>query len=111
MKYVYLIALIFVMSYREVQILIDRKSWRKENLRFNPYWYIPQDKWYKNFDSYHTSWGIALVLILEMVIHYLPMYTFGVQHWLMIQAWVVVYWLAISQLRNLFMYAIYKREK
>ena len=110
MIYLYLILLIAVLSWRECQILIDRKSWVKENLKVNLYWYLPQDKWYRVFDSYHVSGGLAVLLILEMVIHNLPMYAFGVQHWLMVQVWVVVYWLLFMQLRNLAMKLIYRRQ-
>ena len=100
------------MSYREVQILIDRGSWKKENLRFNPYWYIDQRKWYKNFDSFHCAIGLIVLLILEMVIDYLPQYTgFGhiLGHFVQSQIHVIVYWVVIMQLRNLFMWLIYRK--
>ncbi len=114
------ILLIAVLSWREVQILIDRGSWKKENLRFNPYWYIDQNSkekvlWVipkKNLDSFHVANGVATILILEMIIHYLPLYTFSIQdglaYGLIIQAYVGLYWLVWMQIRNLFMEVIYR---
>ena len=113
MKYVYLILLIFVMSYREVQILIDRGNWKKENLRFNPYWYLPQDRWYKNFDSYHSSNGLAVLIICYFVASYIASITMliGLSGWGGLIIDTALYWVVFFQLRNLAMYAIYKREK
>ena len=117
MKYVSLILLIFVMSYREVQILIDRGSWKKENLRFNPYWYIPQDKWYKNFDSFHVANGLAVLLILGLVFIGDDLFTTSMSltsdilmnRALNLTISVSIYWVIIMQIRNLVMKLIYKK--
>jgi glycopeptide antibiotics resistance protein len=115
MKYVLLILLVFVMSWREVQILIDRGSWKKEKLRFNPYWYIPQDKWYKNFDSFHVANGLAVLLILGLVIDYLFTTSMSLtsdilmNRALNLTISVSIYWVIIMQVRNLVMKLIYRR--
>jgi len=105
MVYVWLFLLIAVLSWREVQILIDRKSWKKENLRFNPYWYIDWKRWYKNFDSYHVSGGLVTLIIIYLIRDdlwqpielYEPLY-------------IVAYWLIWMQLRNFFMKGIYDNK-
>ena len=120
MIWIILILLIAVLSWREIQHLLERGSYRYGALRFNPYWYFDQNSkekvlWVipkKNLDSFHVANGVATILILEVVIHYLPMYTFSIQsglvYELIIQAYVGLYWLIWMQIRNLFMKAIYR---
>jgi len=109
---IWLVLLIAVLAWREVQILIDRGSWLKENLRFNPYWYIDQNSKKKilglfpekNFDSYHVSGGLVTLIIIYLIRDDL---------WKPIELsellYVVAYWLIWMQIRNLFMKVIYKR--
>ena len=110
MIWIILILLIAVFSYREVQILIDRGSWKKENLRFNPYWYIPQDKRYKNFDSYHSSNGLAVLIICYFVASYIASITMliGLSGWGGLIIDTALYWVIVMQIRNLVMKLIYK---
>ena len=105
MIWIILILLIALFSYREVQILIDRGSWRKENLRFNPYWYLPQDKWYKNFDSFHVSNGLIVLIICYFVASYVVSITMliGLSSWDSPIIDTVLYWFVFMQLRNLIM--------
>ena len=94
-------------SYREVQILIDRGSW-KPDMTWIPLWYIHWQLWYKNFDSFHLMNGLAFLFLLEALIDYLPKYKFKfLANWLNSQLWVVVYWYALMQIRNLFMSVIF----
>ena len=110
-----MILLIAVLSWREVQILIDRKSWESEDYK-KLFWYVDQNSkekvlwvYKKNLDSFHISNGIALVLILDMID--LPRYEFDL-FWIIdwcSQIYVIGYWIALMQLRNLFMHKIYKQ--
>ena len=98
------------MSYREVQILIDRGSWRKENLRFNPYWYLPQDKWYKNFDSYHSSNGLIVLILVYLFTTSMSLTSdILMNRALNLTISVSIYWVIIMQIRNLGMKIIYKK--
>ena len=110
MIYAYLILLIATLSWREVQILIDRGSWRKENLRFNPYWYIDQNSKWKNFDSFHVANGLTVLMFCIIIVSSNLTY----QIYIISQFWTIIvniglYWLIWMQLRNLFMKGIYKR--
>ena len=112
MIWILLILLIFVMSYREVQILIDRGSWRKENLRFNPYWYLSQQRWYKNFDSFHVSNGLIVLIVCYFVASYVVSITMliGLSSWGGLIIDTVLYWVIFMQARNLFMKLIYRKK-
>ena len=101
MIWVHLILLIAVMSYREVQILIDRGSWKAID-HLNIFWYISWKSRWKNFDSFHVANGVATILILEMVVQYLPQ-PVSIEHWISSQMYVIVYWFGWMQIRNLFM--------
>jgi hypothetical protein len=105
-----LILLALVWGYREIQILIDRGSYKKENLRFNPYWYKDQnskEKYLglfpkKNFDSFHVAAGLIVLIINIITKDNLP-HPF-------IDAWfyIPVYWVILMQIRNLAMKIIYR---
>ena len=104
-----LFLLIVVLSWREVQILIDRGSWKEKDLRFNIFWNINWKSKWKNFDSFHVSNGIATLIIIEMIIDKLPIYNFGIEHWLIMQVYVVIYWFIFMQVRNFFMQVVFKK--
>ena len=104
------------MSYREVLILIDRGSWKKENLRFNPYWYIPQDKWYKNFDSFHCAVGLIVLLILligasnpYVSLTGLIGLSLADMQPIGFALDIIIYWVIFMQIRNLVMKLIYRK--
>ena len=110
-KLIYLFLFIVGISYREVQILIDRGSWKKKDY-WIPLWYIKWTSKWKNFDSFHFIMGLSLFLLLEWAIDYLPTYDFTfVAGWINDQIWVIAYWLTLYQIRNLFMHVIFKRKK
>ena len=112
-----IILLIAVLSWREVQILIDRGSWKKENLRFNPYWYIDQNSkekvlWIipkKNLDSFHVANGIATLIICFGLVYCDIIYVLYVICDTASRILnTIAYWLIWMQIRNLFMKAIYR---
>lgn len=105
--------LIFIigLSYREVQILIDRGSWKKKDY-WIPLWYIKWTSKWKNFDSFHLIHGVAILGLMEFLVEYLPQYSLTfLPEWLVYQLYVIVYWLLFFQIRNLFMHVVFKRHK
>ena len=90
-----LIILALLSAYREVQILIDRGSWRKEDYR-NIFWKTDwQSKW-KNLDSFHVSNGL-FVLVMFFAMDTITWYL------------VPVYWFGFMQVRNVGLHIIFKR--
>ena len=105
MKYVYFILLIFVMSYREVQILIDRKSWQAID-HLNIFWYTDQNAewWISQRDSFHVSNGLIVLIMVYLFTTSMSL-TFNIikNKTLNLTIHVAVYWVIFMQLRNLFM--------
>jgi len=97
MTYILIILLIAVLSWREVQILIDRGSWKAEDYK-KLFWYTDWRSKWKNWDSFHVSNGIATLIIIYLIKDMLP------QIWVL-PTWTTVpaYWLIWMQIRNLFM--------
>lgn len=109
-RYIGLLVFIIGLSYREVQILIDRGSWNPKDY-WIPRWYIEWTSFWKNFDSFHAIHGLAILGLMEYLVQHLPTYYFTfLPEWINYQLYVVAYWLAFMQLRNLFMY-LAKRKK
>lgn len=109
-KLIWLLLFIIGISYREVQILIDRGSWKKEDYII-PLWYIKWTSKWKNFDSFHTLIGLSILFLLEYLVEYLPRYDFiFIPAWLNYQVYVITYWLIFFQIRNLFMHKIFKKK-
>ena len=102
-----LILLIPLFAWREVQILIDRGSWKAKDYE-KLFWYIDWKSKWKNFDSFHVANGLITIVIIEMLIKDLPTYNFSTEHWLIYQAWVIIYWLVWMQVRDLFLHIVYK---
>ena len=110
MIYALIILLIAVLSWREVQILIDRGSWKARDYR-RLFWYTDQNSkekylWLfpkKNWDSFHVSNGLATLIIIILIKGYLP------HPYLDVWFYVPVYWLVWMQIRNLFMHVIIKK--
>jgi len=108
-----IILLIAVLSWREVQILIDRDSWKDWDYR-KLFWYTDQNSkekilWVipkKNLDSFHVSNGIATLIIIELLVQYLPK-PVSIEQYVGIfienQLYVIAYWLLWMQIRNWFM--------
>lgn len=109
-RYIGLLVFVIGLSYREVQILIDRGSWKKEDY-WLPLWYINWKSFWKNWDSFHAIHGLAILGLMEFLVGSLPTYDFSwVPGWLNYQIYVVAYWLVFFQIRNLFMW-LFKRKK
>ena len=110
MIYIWLILLIAVLAYREVLHLIQRGSWNDWDY-WNVFWYTEHNSKWKDFDSYHISSGLAVLIICIIITT--PDVVFQIyiinQFWTII-ANIVLYWLAIHWLRNIFMHIIFKRK-
>ncbi len=116
MIYIWIILLIAILAWREVQILIDRGSWKAEDYR-KLFWYTDWKSKWKNWDSFHVSNGLATILILligasksyasfmEFIIPLLA----DVQP-VGIALDIIIYWLIWMQIRNLFIHVVYKRR-
>lgn len=97
MQIILLVLLGMLSAYREVQILVDRGSWRKEDYR-NIFWYTNWKSWLKNLDSFHVSNGLfVLVMFISMGIETITWYL------------VPVYWFGFMQVRNVGLHIIFKR--
>lgn len=96
---IYLLIILAILSaYREVQILIERGSWRKEDYR-NIFWYTDWKSWLKNFDSFHVSNGLfVLVMFFAMSIDTITWYL------------VPLYWLGFFYVRNIGLHIIFKKK-
>ena len=106
-----ILLLIAVLSWREVQILIDRGSWNDWDY-YKLFWYKDQnskEKYLglflkKNWDSFHVSNGVATFIILILIRDYLP------HPYISVWFYIPAYWLLVwMQIRNLFMHKIFKR--
>ena len=102
MIWIILILLIFVMSYREVQILIDRGSWKAID-HFNIFWYTEWDEYWKLWDSFHVSNGIVIMIICLLFLQYVVKFKIEVLGKYQTVALLLPLWFAVMQLRNLFM--------
>ena len=104
-KYFLLVIAILIFSWREVQILIDRGSWRAEE-HLNVFWHTKWDGVWKLWDSFHVSNGMATMILcyffsaytIKFKIKFLGKYQTAVL--------TVVLWLVWMQVRNLFMLII-----
>ena len=105
MKYVYLLLLIAVLSWREVQILIDRGSW-KASEHLNVFWYTEWDGFWKLFDSFHLSNGVVVLIICYIVSRYIVSFKLKFLGRYQTAALTVVGWVVFMQIRNLFMMII-----
>lgn len=93
-----LIILALLQAYREVEILIDRGSWRKEDYR-NIFWKTDWKSWLKNLDSFHVSNGLfVLVMLYAMSIETITWYL------------APVYWFGFMQVRNIGLHIIFKKH-
>lgn len=82
-------------AYREVKVLIDRGSWKKEDYR-NIYWDIDWKSKFKDFDSHHASYGLFILVML---------FALGITWYL-----VPVYWFGFFYIRNLGLHIIFKKK-
>ncbi len=98
--------LIALVSWREVQILIDRGSWRAYE-HLNIFWYTNQNDWWeKNFDSFHVSNGVATMVVCYFIARYV--FSFNIKFLGKVQTTVLtlLFWVIGMQIRNLFMLVV-----
>ena len=111
-----IILLIAVLSWREVQILIDRLDWDAEDYR-GLFWYTEWASKWKDFDSFHISNGLATVLILLIGASksYVSLTGLIIPSLADVQPIgialdIIIYWLIWMHVRNIFMHIIFKRK-
>ena len=111
MQIILLVLLGMLSAYREVQILIDRGSWRKEDYR-NIFWYTDWKSWLKNFDSFHVINGL-FVLVMMYALNSPLDSIFGLTGsfaWMNPFLNVIIYWLGFFKVRNIGLHIIFKKK-
>jgi len=105
MNFIEILALVGVISYREVGHLCQRKSWDWNNFK-NLYWTTNQNNfWIKNFDWFHVSNGLMTLFIIHLLAQALNIIKILNQD-LRIIVQVVGLWLIWMYLRNIMMHVI-----
>ena len=99
-----MIYLLFVLlagfsAWEEVQQLIQRGSWKREDYRV-PIWTTDWKGIWADFDSHHIAFG-GFVLIMFLLMYYLKIKVI----WLM-----PAYWLLFFYIRNIWMHIIFKKK-
>ena len=96
------VLMILLQSWREVQILIDRGSWRAEE-HLNVFWYTDWQSFWKLWDSFHVSNGLFTLILSYLIVRYVfnvRLQFLGKFNFLI---FMVVFWFCWMQLRDLFM--------
>lgn len=101
-KYFLLLLTIVILSWREVQILIDRGSWRAEE-HLNVFWYTKWDGFWKLWDSFHLSNGLATMIMCYFFTRYIFTYKIKFLGKYQIVILTPIFWIIWMQIRNLFM--------
>ena len=102
---------IIIAAYREVQILIDRGSWKAKNY-WDVFWYKAQTGWKRLFDSFHASNGLY-VLIISYLLADSKKYQFFTLEFLKdfeLYVITIIYWITWMYVRNIGMHIIFKKE-
>ena len=97
-----IIALVFTVSYREVQTLIDRGSWKAID-HLNIFWYTAWDSAWKLWDSFHVSNGIATMIMCYIISEYMINFKIKFLGKFQTAVLTILIWVAWMQVRNLFM--------
>src|SRR5690554_5146027 len=101
-------------AYREIEILINRGSWKIEHFKIK-FWQTDHSSIWKNFDSFHVMGGLFTVfMFLGFYLAYAEPYFLVVINIFndipgLIET-VIVYWLLFYYIRNLFMHIIFRKE-
>ena len=112
MTYLLIILLGILSAWEEVQQLVQRGSWRREDCRY-PEWKTDYNSIWKNFDSHHFAFGLFVLVLMEMIVRYLPHYIPFTNFWLReiaYQIWVAIYWLGFFYVRNIGLHIIFKKK-
>jgi len=107
-----ILLLIALVSWREVQILIDiigKGKWQYKHFK-KLFWHFDQSNkekilWIipkKNLDSFHVSNGLATLIICHLIAENYPLFQFVEGSWNTVIL-IPLYWITWMQIRNLFM--------
>jgi len=103
---IFAIALIgFFSGHREVQILIERGSWKWIRFKKWLYWFTDQNKNGKNEDSFHISNGLVFTGIAFFVAQVLPLVPLF-EYWTTLFGNTIMWWLIFMYLRNVTMHVL-----
>ena len=100
---IYLVIILFVLlsglsAWEEVQQLVQRGSWKREDYRY-PEWTTNYNSIWKNFDSHHFAFG-AFVIVM-----------FSLMSLVKIEWWMIpIVWLVFFRVRNIFLHIIFKKK-
>ena len=97
------------LGYREVQVLIERGSWKWESYWKRLYWFTNQnDPNEKDKDSFHVSNGFTVTLIsfLEALVLYFALHLI----WWWILIYTVIFWIGQFWIRNIWMHIVSKKK-
>jgi hypothetical protein len=97
-----------VLGWREVQILCERNSWDFQDFR-NWFWNIDSTSRWKNFDSFHVSNGLAVLIISMMFYNGYVILELASDIWNIISN-VIFYWFYIFWIRNIMMHVIMPKK-
>ena len=107
---IFLFVIIAILSYREIQILIDRGSWGK-SVTYLKFWYIDWQSFWKNLDSFHVSHGLFVLVLMGFLVleNVVPVINWW-QGWTMTAGNILLYWYGFFYVRNLFLHIIFMKE-
>ena len=96
---IYLLIILAILSaWEEVQQMVQRKSWKREDYRY-PEWTTKHDSIWKNWDSHHFAFGLfILAMFFAMSISAITWYL------------VPLYWFGFMQVRNIGLHIIFKKH-
>jgi len=105
MIWLFIILLIALFSYREVQIIIDRGDWKAAE-HLNIFWYTDWKGFWKLWDSFHVSNGLITLIITYIIAKYVVRFKIKFLGKYQTVVLMVVFWFIWMQIRNLFMWLI-----
>ena len=96
------------LGYREVQVLIERGSWKWEDYWKGLYWFTNQVGIDKDKDSFHVSNGFTVLIIslLESLVLYFAYHL----EWWWIPVYTVIFWIGQFWIRNIWMHIVSKKK-
>lgn len=99
MTYLIIFLLALFSAWEEVQQLIQRGSWKREDYRY-PEWFTDVKGKWKNFDSHHTAFGL-FVVVMSLSFYFIKLDSI----W-----YTPLVWLGFFYVRNIFMHIVFKVE-
>ena len=96
---IFIILLAILSAWEEVQQLVQRGSWRREDYRY-PEWKTDWRTWKATLDSHHVAFGLFIVVMI------LALYFAPITEWYMMPISFVLFW----WVRNIFMHIAFKRK-